>query len=99
MQKRSQKCMVMKFEVSEGEVCGGFFGGNIILSIFPKKNSLQFCHQYSPILTTFFTLKLTITKDICHLVLTLGAISRKVCCKKGPVGYLRAFFFAKVTCP
>ena len=65
--------MVMKFEVFEGEVCGGFFGGKFFLSIFPRKNSLEICHRN---FTTFFTLKFRMTKEICHLVLTLGAISR-----------------------
>ena len=49
------------------------FGGKIHLSVFPRKNSLNICHQN---FTTFFTLKFTLTTEICHLVLALGAISR-----------------------
>ena len=42
VQKRSQKYMVMKFDVFEGEVCGGkIFCGNIFLSIFPRKIFLK----------------------------------------------------------
>ena len=37
VRQRSQKYMVMKFEVFEGEVCGGFVGGKIFLSIFPQE--------------------------------------------------------------
>ena len=40
VQKRPQKHMVMKFDVFEGEVCGGFFGGKLFLAISPRKNSL-----------------------------------------------------------
>ena len=42
---------------------------------FPSKYSLGICHQN---FTTFFTMQFTISKEICHLVLTLGAISCKV---------------------
>ena len=42
---------------------------------FPTpENSLKTSHQN---FTTFCTLKFTINKEICHLVFTLGAISRK----------------------
>ena len=40
----------------------------------PGKIDRKFLHQN---FTTFFTLKFTMTKEICHLVLTLGAISRR----------------------
>ena len=66
VQRWSQKCMVMKFEVFEGETCIGLFGGSLFLSIFARKTSLE--HHY---FTTFFTLKFAMGKDICHLVLTL----------------------------
>ena len=60
-------------KVSEGETCGGFFGGNHFLSSSAKKKySLEICHQ---IFTTFFTLRFAISKEICHLVLILGAMS------------------------
>ena len=39
-----------------------------------EKSSLKNCRQN---FTTFFTLKFAISKEICRLVLTLGAISRK----------------------
>ena len=48
---------------------------------FLEGNSLKICHQN---FTTFFTRKFTITKEICHLVLTLGAISRKSLRKQFP---------------
>ena len=38
------------------------------------RNSLKICHQN---FTTIFTLKFTGSKEVCHLVLTLGAISHK----------------------
>ena len=71
VQKRSQKFTVMSFEVFEGEPCGGFFCGNLFVTIFPRKNSLNISSQN---ITTFFTLKFAISKETCHLVLTLGAI-------------------------
>ena len=45
------------------------FGGNISCQFAPWKNSLKMWHQN---FTTFFTLKITMSKEICHLVLTLG---------------------------
>ena len=45
------------------------------LSIFPWKHRLKICHRK---FITFFTQKFTRSKDIYHLVLTLGPISRKV---------------------
>ena len=56
--KQSQKFIVIKFEVFEGETCDGLLGGNIFLSILARSNSLEICHQN---LTTFFTLKFTIS--------------------------------------
>ena len=41
-------------------------------SMFTRINRLKVCHQ---LFTTFF--KFAISKEICHLVLTLGAISRE----------------------
>ena len=59
MQKRSQKFLVMKLKVFEGETCGGFFGGNIFLIVFPWKNSLKICHH---VFTTFLTVKFAVSK-------------------------------------
>ena len=55
----------MKFEAFEDETRGGCFGGNIFLSIFARKNSLKIGHQN---FITFFILKFTVSKEICHLV-------------------------------
>ena len=65
VQKHSQKFMMMKLEVSENEWCGGFFSGRISWQ-FLLENSLKICHQN---FTTFFTLKFTISQEICHLAL------------------------------
>ena len=75
VQKRSQKYMVIKLKFLRERYVVDFVGGKIYLStFFPRKKSLKICHQN---FTTFFTLKFTITKELCHLVLPLGAISRK----------------------
>ena len=66
------KFMVMNFDVSQGDRCGGFFGGKNSCRFSPSKSSLKICHQN---FTTFFTMWFTISKEICHLVLTLGAMS------------------------
>ena len=49
-------------------------GGCLFVSIFVRKNSLRISHQN---FTTLFTLQFAISKEMCRLVLTLGAISRK----------------------
>ena len=50
-----------------------FFCGNRSSHLSPGKVGLKICHQ---IFTTFCTLKFTMANKICHLMLTLGAISR-----------------------
>ena len=42
----------MKFEVFEGETCGGFYGGNIFLSFLPGKLVLKFVTNFHNILHT-----------------------------------------------
>ena len=66
--------MVMKVVVFQGGRRGGFFGGKVSCPFSPSKYSLNICHQN---FTTFFTMQLTISEEICHLVLTLEVISRK----------------------
>ena len=56
-----------------------FMGGNVA-----GKTPLKICHQ---IFTTFFTLKFAMIKEICHLVLTLGAISRN---RVNPIRFARS---------
>ena len=57
----------MDLGIFDSETCGGFCGG-----FPPMENRLKIGHQN---FTTFFTQKFTISKEICHLVLTFGAIS------------------------
>ena len=45
---------------------------NISVNFLPANIVLKFCHQN---FTTFFTMQFTISKEICHQVVTLGAIS------------------------
>ena len=46
-------------------------------TFFFRKNRLKICHQK---FITFFTLKFARSKENCHLVLTLGALSRNISC-------------------
>ena len=48
VQKRSQKFMVMKSEVFENEICGGFFGVKISCQLSPRKSVLTFLTKTSP---------------------------------------------------
>ena len=73
-QKRSQKFKVMTFENLEREMWGEFLVAKFPVNFSPGKKKLNICHLN---FTTFFTQKFTRSKDICHLVLTLGGISRK----------------------
>ena len=78
VQKRSQKFMVMKFGVFEGESCEGFCVWKSSSVNFPppppKKKKLR-CVTKS--FATFFTLKFNEIKEICHLVHLEGTISRQ----------------------
>ena len=65
--KRSQKFGVMKFENSERETCGGFFGGNISCQFLLRKIGLKFVTETSPHSSHRSSRE---AKEICHLVLT-----------------------------
>ena len=41
MPKRSQKFMVINFDVFEGETCGGFFCGNLISDNIPQEKLVK----------------------------------------------------------
>ena len=68
----------MKFENFAGRICGGFLGGKLSCQFSPRENrlgGLKICHRS---FTTLFTQKFTRSKDISHLVPSLGAISRNI---------------------
>ena len=55
------------------KICGEFLAAKLTVDVpNGKKKGLQICH---PKFTTFFALKLRLSKDIGHLVLTLRAPS------------------------
>ena len=65
---------VMACEAFAHERYGGLFGGKIHVDFLQGKR--QICHQN---VTTIFTLKLRVGKELCQLVPTMGAISYKIC--------------------
>ena len=60
--KAVPKFMVMKFEVFESEQVVDFLVAHFPVN-FPLAKYLEFCHRN---FTTFFTLKLTVSQQICH---------------------------------
>ena len=64
----------MKFRDFEGEICGGFLLAKLPAYFPAKRTVLQFVTNTSPHSSHQ---KVTTSKEICHLVLTLGEISRK----------------------
>ena len=81
VQKTSQKFWVMEFGISVKHVVD-FLVATIVLSNLSRRKRLNICHHN---FATFFTLNLTISKEMCqmcHLVLTLVAISSdfRGCC-------------------
>ena len=73
-QTRSQEFKVMKFENLRGKYVVDFLVAKYLVN-FSLENRLRNCHRN---FTTFFTQKFTRSKEICHLAITLGAISRKI---------------------
>ena len=60
---------------AQGEEICGFFGCKHSSQTFSRENRHKFCHRN---FTTFFPQEFTRSQEICHLVLTLVAISCKI---------------------
>ena len=71
--RRSQKFLVMEFGIFGSEPCGDFFGVENYPVNFPRKIGLKFVTKTSPYSSHWGS---QWAKEICHLLLTQGAISR-----------------------